>query len=68
MSVLTDTFLGDTEICCPPPSAVLLGGRDSLPDSLLSAIASVDPGRPGRTQLASHSRAWRALRGPRREG
>lgn len=51
VSVLADTFLGDTEICCPH-QLFLWGSRDSLPDSLLSAIASVDPGRPGRTHTA----------------
>ena len=40
VSVMADTFLGDTEICCPH-QLFLWGSRDSLPDSLLSAIASV---------------------------
>lgn len=51
VSVLADTFLGDTEICCSH-QLFLRGSRDSLPDSLLSAIASVDPGRPGGTHTA----------------
>ena len=51
VSVMADTFLGDTEICCPH-QLFLWGSRDSLPDSLLSAIASVDPGRSGRAHTA----------------
>ena len=51
MSVLADTFLEDTEMCCSHQQ-FLWGSRDSLPDSLLSAIASVDPGRSGRTHTA----------------
>lgn len=63
MSVLADTFLEDTEICCSHQQ-FLWGSRDSLPDGLLSAIASVDPGRSARTHTAGpgeHSGAQKRM-------